>query len=90
MSSDARQQLQAGIPAAIVSGGQTYVLAADPRQLAQYAGQTVRISGQTSSQNILIPSRLEVRQSGGDFREVSMNFNNTSGAGNSGRSAQDR
>jgi hypothetical protein len=67
---NSRQQLDAGIPAAVVSGGQTYVLAADGRQLSQYAGQTVRVSGHTAGQNLFVPDRVEVRQSGGDFREV--------------------
>jgi len=46
------------------------VLIADARQLANYAGQTVRVSGHTAGQNFIIPDRVEVRQSGGNFQEV--------------------
>jgi hypothetical protein len=85
MSPDVRQNLNSGIPAAVVSGGQTYVLAVDPRGLAMHAGETVRVSGRTTGNNVLIPERIEARQAGGDFREVA--FTKPLGGGNT---AQDR
>ena len=70
-NTDIRQQLNSGIPAAVVSGGQTYILAVDAKSLAMHAGETIRVSGRTASNNILIPERIEARQGGsGDFRDV--------------------
>jgi len=70
----------------VVSGGQTYILAVDPRGLAAHAGETVRISGRTASHNVIIPDRIEARQGGsGDFREVTFTKPN---AGN--RTAEER
>jgi len=71
MSADARQQLNSGIPAAVVSNGQVYILAVDSKSLAAHAGETVRISGRTLSNNLIVPERIEARQgTTGDFREV--------------------
>ena len=50
MNAEVRQQLNSGIPAAVVSGGQTYILAVDPRALSTYvldmkpAGQYEQLS----------------------------------------------
>jgi hypothetical protein len=48
-----------------------YILAVDPRQLASYAGQNVRVSGRVNSNGAIIPERLEVQQASG-FREVTL------------------
>jgi hypothetical protein len=65
------RQLTNGMPAAVVSNGHMYILACDPKQLASYAGQDVRVSGRLNSSGALIPDRLEVRQPSG-FREITL------------------
>ena len=67
-----RSQLTSGIPAAVYSNGQSFVLACDPRQLATYAGQSVRVSGRIGSNNVLIPSKVEVREASGSYRSVAL------------------
>ncbi|HVS71152.1 MAG TPA: hypothetical protein VHQ47_07855 [Phycisphaerae bacterium] len=80
-----RQHLNDGVPAAIVANGHAYTLACDPKQLAQYAGQTVRVSGTISQNNTLLPNSLDVQSSSGQFQPVALTPLN-----NNTRSASER
>jgi hypothetical protein len=87
LNTEVRQQLSSGIPAAVVSGGQVYILAVDAKDLAVHAGQTVRVSGRTAANNVIIPEKIEARQGAtGDFREVAFTKPNISGS----RTAEER
>jgi hypothetical protein len=70
-----KANLVAGTPAAVVSGGRIYVLAIDPRQLADNAGQVVRLNGQIVSNNIVVPNHLEGRAASatGGFHDITFN-----------------
>ena len=62
-----------------MAGGQMYVLVCDPRQLALYAGQNVRVSGRVTSSGMLIPDRLEAQSSTGDFHELALSLPTAAG-----------
>jgi hypothetical protein len=67
-----RQRLSNGVPAAILANGQAYILATDPRQLATYAGQDVRISGDLSANRVLVPNNFQVKSANGSFQTVAL------------------
>jgi len=75
-----RTQLTAGIPAAVIANGQAYVLICDPRQLSAYAGQNARITGTLAGNNFIVPDRIEVQQTAGNFQAI--NLNKPSGTAN--------
>ncbi len=56
-----RQHLQQGVPAALIANGHVYTLRADAKQLAAYAGESVRISGEVDGQS-LTPNKFEVKK----------------------------
>ena len=77
-------QVTAGVPAAVYSNGQPYVLAVDGRQLASYAGENVRVSGRLSGANVLTVDRIEVRQNGGAFKQIVLNKPSGGNSGTAG------
>ena len=60
--------LEQGLPAGLVTGGHLYVLAADPRPLADHVGQKAKLQGDLKD-NILIPSST-FKITGADGKEV--------------------
>jgi len=69
LSNNVRDELNAGVPPALVANGQAFVLVCDGKQLASMAGQTVRVFGRASG-TLLIPDRIESRQADGSFKEI--------------------
>ncbi|HVX85074.1 MAG TPA: hypothetical protein VH253_09680 [Phycisphaerae bacterium] len=67
-----RQHLANGVRAAILANGHAYTLDCDPKQLAQYAGQTVRASGTLAANNTLSPTSLETQSTTGSFQPISL------------------
>lgn len=86
-----RQHLTNGVPAAIIANGQTYILACDPRQLAAYAGQDVRVSGQVTASHTVLPTSFEVKNAGGSYQSVTLTRpDQTPGNSGGGRTATER
>ena len=60
--------LKSGLPAGLQVGKQLYVLAADPKPLAEYVGQKAKVEGDAKD-NILVPSST-FKITGADGKQV--------------------
>lgn len=67
-----RERLASGVPAVVYAKGRLYTLRCDPKQVAGYAGQTVRVTGRREgNMGMLAVGKLEVRRGEG-YEDVAL------------------
>jgi type 1 fimbria pilin len=68
----ANKCMKSGIPAAVLVDGKAWTLTTNPAPLAQYAAETVRVTGTVNEDTQTIaPDKIEVKQ-GDTWKEVKM------------------
>ena len=63
---------KSGIPVGVLADGKAWTLATNPKPLAQYMAQTIRVTGEANKDNgVIIPDKVEVKD-GDQWKEVSL------------------